>query len=90
MRRSKLELTFKIVTELGKAVWNSTLNILYLIVYSYALFIAIFYYSGEVSGAFMQLIVFLTNNWGYFWILFFASRLYNAFKWDFRRRSWKE
>ncbi len=79
-------MAFEIVTETGKAVWNSTLNILYLMVYSYAMFIATNYYSGDVSRAFMDLITFLNNNWGYFWLMFFSSKLYNAFTWGWRRR----
>ena len=75
--------SFKIIIVIGKGVWRSSLSVLYLIVYSFLLFALLNYYELNFStiGTFLNLLRVLIDNWVIFWWVFFASNLYDDWRW---------
>lgn len=77
------KMLFKTITGIGKAVWRSTLSILYLVVFSFLLFALIGYYGYEqmvIDNNFLVMIGFLTDYWKVFWWIFFASNMYSEWR----------
>ena len=74
-------ITFLVI---GKAIWRSTLSVLYLIVYSYLLFALINYYGlNELNITnFLNILIILTDNWKLFWLIFFASNVYDDWRFN--------
>lgn len=74
---------FRIIIGLGKAIWRSSLSILYLIVYSFLLFALLNYYKLNFSTieTFLSLLRTLIDNWIIFWWIFFASNAYDEWRW---------
>ncbi len=73
----------KVIITLGKGIWRSTLSVLYLIVYSFLLFALLNYYEINFSmiDSFLDVLRLLVDNWKIFWWIFFASNLYDDWKW---------
>jgi hypothetical protein len=74
-----------VLLAIGKAIWRSTLSVLYLIVYSFLLFALLKYYelSSFTIEPFLNLLKILVDNWRIFWWIFFASNIWDD--WRFRK-----
>lgn len=75
--------TFKIIVGLGKSIWRATLSIASLIAYAFLLYGLVVYFKLDISSidSFIELTGILIDNWGIFWWMFFASNIYNEWKW---------
>lgn len=75
--------SFRVIIGLGKAIWRSSLSVLYLIVYSFLLFALLTYYELNPSSieTFLELLRTLVDNWVIFWWIFFASNVYDEWRW---------
>lgn len=67
-----------------KALWRASLSVLYLVVYSFLLLALLSYYGlNELRiMEFLNLLIFLVDNWEIFWIAFFLSNLYDDWRWS--------
>lgn len=74
---------FKIIIAIGKSVWRSTLSIVNLVVYSFLLYALIAYYTLDMSpiNSLIDLTKTLIDYWVLFWWMFFASNLYDDWRW---------